>query len=267
VVSLALVAISTSFAFAESSRVETTVGVEGVYFLRDAGEPIVARHVGDDSAILLRIADAQRDGDATIYEVRYIGNYAGEFDLRDYLQRASGDALTNVAAANVHVASVLPNDHSGELLPLRGAGLPWPWPYRVLAAIAAIAWLAPAAIFAVLRWRKKNALAPAILADVPSLADRLRPLVAAAIAGRSSPEQLAQLERMLLGFWRTKLGLDNLPANEALEKLREHPEAGRLLRSLDAWLHEPPGRREVDVSALLAPYQYSAPLPATEAAA
>lgn len=250
---------------ASNARVATTVGVEGVYYLRDAGETIAPRHVEHDSPILLRIADTQRDGDATFYEIRFIGNIPGSFDLRDYLQRASGDAVTDVAAANVQINSLLPADHSGELLALSGPGLPWPWPYRVLAVLSGIAWLAPAAIFVLRRWRRKLP-SPALSAPAPTLVDRLLPLVAAAIAGHSSIEQLAQLERMLLGFWQARLGLESLPTSEALEKLRAHPEAGRLLRSLTAWLHEPPGRGAVDVHTLLAPYQSTAVPSPTEVA-
>jgi len=39
-----------------------------------------------------------------------------------------------------------------------------------------------------------------------------------------------------------------------LQKIRLHPEAGDLLRSLEDWLHRPPGAAKVDVNAILEPY-------------
>jgi len=40
-----------------------------------------------------------------------------------------------------------------------------------------------------------------------------------------------------------------------LVDLREHPDAGPLLRGLEDWLHRPEPRESVDVGALLAPYR------------
>jgi hypothetical protein len=49
---------------------------------------------------------------------------------------------------------------------------------------------------------------------------------------------------------------------DALTRLRQHREAGALLRALEDWLHRPPGTANVDVAAVLAPYR-SIPAPTT----
>ena len=41
-----------------------------------------------------------------------------------------------------------------------------------------------------------------------TLADRLRPLVDAAVAGALSAGQHAELERLLIGYWRRRLNLE-----------------------------------------------------------
>ena len=69
-----------------------------------------------------------------------------------------------------------------------------------------------------------------------------------------SASQQAQLERLLLTHWRQRLGLENVEATEAMPRLREHPDAGALLRALEDWLHRRPGTVKVDVEAMLAPY-------------
>ena len=88
----------------------------------------------------------------------------------------------------------------------------------------------------------------------PTLAERLRPLVELASAGKLTADEKAQLERMLLGHWRERLGLESLEPRRGHARLRAHPEAGVLLRALEDWLHRPPGSVKVDIDAVLAPY-------------
>jgi hypothetical protein len=88
-----------------------------------------------------------------------------------------------------------------------------------------------------------------------SLAERLRPLVTRAMRGELSTAELAELERALEGYWRRRLRLEHLPAAEAVSQMRRHPEAGPLVTQVETWLHRPGGDREVDVSAILLPYQ------------
>jgi hypothetical protein len=83
--------------------------------------------------------------------------------------------------------------------------------------------------------------------------------VESALAGNLSRAQQAELERTLLAFWRRRLNLDQTKAAEAMAALRSHPEAGALLGQLEAWLHRPGGAGEVDVNALLKPYQNAPP--------
>jgi hypothetical protein len=98
------------------------------------------------------------------------------------------------------------------------------------------------------------------------MADQLRPLVEAAIAGRLSAPEQARLERMLIARWRDELELAGLPPAQALRRMREHPEAGQLLEQLEGWLHCPPGAVEVDVAAVLAPYRAHPPVESQDAA-
>ncbi len=57
------------------------------------------------------------------------------------------------------------------------------------------------------------------------------------------------------------MNLDELDPREAVAALRDHPQAGELLRAVEAWLHKPQGAGEVNLAALLAPYR---DLPADE---
>ena len=58
-----------------------------------------------------------------------------------------------------------------------------------------------------------------------------------------------------------QLNLDDTKAEDAIVVLREHDQAGVLLRQLETWLHCPGGEQDVDIAVILAPYQ---DLPADE---
>jgi hypothetical protein len=104
--------------------------------------------------------------------------------------------------------------------------------------------------------RRRKAATAAADAKPLTVADRLRPLVEAAIAGKLTHKQRAELERTLLAFWRRRLGLEKQKPAEAMALLRAHPEAGQLLEQLEIWLHRPGTAEAVNVTALLRPYQH-----------
>jgi hypothetical protein len=129
--------------------------------------------------------------------------------------------------------------------------------------IGATLWfVALLAILFVGRRRKKQKQAAA---KPLTLADRLRPLVEDAVAGRRDTVRLAELERTLILYWSRRLHMGaNKPA-DALVILRGHPEAGPLLQQLEIWLHRPGTSGKINVGTLLAPYQNLPPdaLPTT----
>jgi len=59
----------------------------------------------------------------------------------------------------------------------------------------------------------------------------------------------------LVAYWRRKLGHDRMDPAELLSRLKQHEEAGPLMRGLEDWLHRPSPPREVDLEALLRPYE------------
>jgi hypothetical protein len=220
-------------------------------------KPLVDRR----SPIVLRIVSSEEMGDGYRYEFEYYGLEPGKFDLRDYLQRKDRSAA-NLPPIRVTIGSVLP---PGQVRPhdLEAKGSPWLGGYRLLIIIGATLWfvILLAALFVGRRKLKQKQASKKPL----TLADRLRPLVEDAVAGRRDTVRLAELERTLILYWTRRLHLDaSKPAN-ALTCLRGDPEAGPLLHQLEIWLHRPGNSGKIDVSALLAPYQKLPPdaLPVT----
>ncbi len=200
----------------------------------------------------VRIVAAYRHGTDFRYDLEYCGLEAGRFDLRDYLQRKDRSSLETVPPFFVEIESRLP---AGQIVPTPSpaASLPRIGGYRYWMAGLAGLWLVAAAWMALGNRRRRTQTAQA--ESPPSLAERLRPLVADAVNGRLSPDRQAELERLLLGYWRQRLGLEEADPVTALGAIRRHSEAGALLRHVEDWLHRPGGAGQVDIAPILAPYQ------------
>lgn len=241
---------------------QTNLGIEGVIEIRWDGPSLQPR--SDTNARLtpieIRLAGPTTQGDATLYQVHYIGTRAGRYDLREYIQRRDGKPIVGLSPMLVEVVEVLPQNYVGELAAAPDPALPRPWPYRTLLAIGGVVWLALAIRWFVRRISSRPRPSVSKLTAEPSLADRLQPLVEAGLAGRLSAAQKAQLEQLLIGYWRSRLGGEGMSAFELLRRMRQDPVAGELLTQLEAWLHCPPRPGAVNVQQLLMPYRNPAPL-------
>jgi hypothetical protein len=204
--------------------------------------------------LVLRIAAAYPHGSAFRYDLVFYALEPGRYDLTNSLRRKDGSALGSLDPIPVQVDPVLP---PGQVLPNPLALEPSPalGGYRWLLAIAASIWVTGLAAILLLGRRRKTGSETGQARPV-TLADRIRQLVTAALEGNLSPGQHAELERMLIGYWRKRLDLEQASPAEVMTVMLEHADAGELLRKLEDWLHKPGARTEpVDLPSLLRPYQ------------
>ena len=250
-------AILTIASVAAAQTTMPTVGVEGKVELALPGSLLQAKPVTDKAPLILRIASTQPSArkEDLWYDLRYIGLVPGAHDLKNYLVRADGSATGELPSIPVAVVGLLPEHHKGELVAARGGGWPFFGGYRIVMGAVVVAWLALLyPLIVVGRKKLANAVAPP--PKKTTFADRLRPLVERANDGSLSSEEKAKLERMLLAYWERRLNLGAQSLAESISQLRRHPQAGELLRSLEDWLHRPPGAAKVvDTNTLLAPYR------------
>jgi len=240
-----------------------TVGIEGRLVYRYTGKALRAKTFTPKSPLVVRIVSSTTDGGATLYDLRFIGVKPGRFDLREVMQREDGHDLHDAPAAIVEVGSVLSATHTGELIESGGTVLPRLGGYRLVILVLAVAWAVP-----VLSWARRRIMRRTILREAPvpeqapTLADQLRPLVSAALAGTATTQDLAHIERLMIAHWRERIGLGHRTTLEALVALKSHAEAGAVVRSVESWLHRPrEGDDEaVDLAALLEPFTREKPI-------
>jgi hypothetical protein len=252
--------VQIGFAAAPATNdVPPTVGVEGRLQILLPGSLLEAKPVDPKSPLIVRIASFRMHGSLVDYDLRYVGLVPGRYELRQYLVRKDGTAVADLPPMVVEIRGLLPAKHQGELVDQNVAPLPFLGGYKLTLVVVGLLWLA--AFIPLWRLGHKTKIAPPlpVAPAAPTLAERLQPLVLRAAQGTLSRDELAQLERLLLNHWRQRLGLEQTSMSDALQRLREHPEGGALLRQLENWLHRPPGSVKVDVEGLLAPYRQLPP--------
>ena len=210
---------------------------------------------GREAALVVRVVSVDPHGTARRYTLDWYGLDPGTYDLRDCLRRVDGRPLSaDVPAVVVRVDAIRP---PGQVEPnaLPPTAVPAMGGYKQLVYAAVAVWglgLVAILLSFVLPGRRVR-----VAAEVKpvSLADRLRPLVAGAVAGTLSGTELADLERALLALWRKRLNLETADPDRALAALQADAAAGPLLTQLELWLHKPGAAGPVDVAALLEPYR------------
>jgi hypothetical protein len=254
----ALVAIVVMMIVCATARAANapTVGMEGRIEIDLPGTTLEAKPVNQKAPLVLRIASVN----GTRYELRYIGLVPGKHDLKDYLVRSDGSSIADLPSIPVEVAHLLPDDHLGQLVPVAPSRWSFFGGYRIAAAIALGIWLLLLVPLLLIRRKRSETATVAAPLRPLTLADRLRPLLDRAANGSLSTDEKGYLERLLLVHWQRRLKLTDTEPAAAVMALRQHPEAGALLRSLEDWLHRPPASSRAfnDIAALLEPYRNAA---------
>ena len=253
---VALLSLATVFASTTNSPPTRAIGIEGRAALELPRPDYQPRLLDDRTELILRIeAVTNVATNRHRYDFHYMGLEPGSYSLAQYLIHPDGSLATELSNTLVHVQAVLPDDHDGKLTAYTPERFPFIGGYRVFLGLVALLWIGGIAAFVVSYRKKRVVAAPVVVVPEPSFAERIRPLVEAAASGKLSLDGKAQLERLLMGFWREKLNLPELRMAEALEQLKAHAQAGELLRALERWLHQRTGAPAEEVNRLLEPYR------------
>ena len=250
----------------DTDSLNVPLGVEQAAIVTYSGPTVAVKPYKWGVAVNVRIAKISEQPGARIYDVRYIVNRAGTFDLKDYLTAEDGSRLDGLPSfkfngdpklskhldARIQETEEISVDVGGRYYAtLAGLGVFW------------IVWLLLIIFFG----RPKPP--PVIIeAPAPSLAGLLRALLAQLEAGTLDAEAKAKMEMLLLRRWRDELALTNAPMNTAHDAISRSEKTAEPLRQLQRWLHQPnTSVRREEIAAVLAPYTVEAPqAPALEGA-
>ena len=216
-------------------------GIVGeVVFEHDPAVTLVAKPQPDLSApMLLRLED---EGEGR-YRAFFLGARAGDYDLREWIQRPDGHTAEGLPPLPARVVSSLEDRATTDLRDTADIDVDFSPRYSRIAWTAVVLWvLVP--ILAVARrfLRRRRVVEVAPPAPPPTALELLRPLCEAAATRPLDVEEKARLELLLYRHWRERLGFDDARASHAIERLRAHADASPLLLDLERWLHAADGR-------------------------
>lgn len=248
----------------ETAELKTTVGFPlRILQNKIAGSHLIAKPYTDRRVpAMVRIIESFPHGSDFRYDIEFKGFEPGRYNVIDYLQRADDSELAS-APLWVNVEPILAADKVRPI-PLPQNTSQFRSYYVPILFVSGIVWLA--GLLAILFYGRGTLKKASVVIKTTTPAEKMRPLIDAAIAGNLTSAQQAELERILSEFWSAKLNLGHLPADQLRSTLREHPEATKMLEQIDYWLHRPAGEanQPVDINALLKPYQGQATTTASE---
>lgn len=241
------------------------LGIEGDASFELSRPDYQPRPLDDRTDLILRIESVTPlAGNRHRYDFHYMGLEPGSFSLADYLMKPDGSRPDELADLRVQVQSHLPADHDGQLTAYKPTRFPFLGGYRVFLGFLGALWIVGIGIF-IRSFRKKIVRSePVVVIPEPTFAERLQPLVAAAASGEISLAERSLLERLVMGYWREKLALPDQRMADGLVRLKQDPQAGKLLHALERWLHQRGGGSIAEVNSLLESYRQPLPSPAPE---
>lgn len=231
------------------------IEITDVYIAGPEVEPIP--RTDQSSSLVIRILKVKAAEDGFRYDLSIYGLDPGVYKISDFLQYKDtenpvrSDLATTLKITNQHPIDELPKPEEIEhRLKDRLGG------YRASLIVISIFWVV--GLLLLLFYRKqKQAESDRSEAEL-TLHEKLQQLVGAAATGKLDEQGQAQLERLIIGHWKTELPeLNSIPATEALAQLRNHPEASPLILKIEQWLHAS-HRGEVDldeINEMLKPFQ------------
>ena len=250
---LALAFVTASLAAQARDQRTASVGMRAyIEQLVLPGAELVVAKVDHAAPVAVRIVKVWPHGQIFRYDLEWTGLEPGSHDLKQYLVHKDGSSTDDLPAIVVEVEPTLAITTTEPTEPE-----PVPAPrlagYRTQQIVLGVLWGVGLLLLLFVGKKRRVKVAPPIAK--PTLADRLRPLVEAVATDKADTAAKAELERMLVSFWRLRLDLRHEKASTALATIRQHAEAGALLRQVELWLHAPEPPRDFDLGKLLEPYR------------
>ena len=248
---LALLALLVWLLFRERIP-EVPLGVEHAVVIRYRGPELVLKPFRRGVDVNLRLERAAQQGDARVYDFRYIVNRPGLFDISTYLASADGRPLPDLPSFQVRGVTRLSKTLERRIREVEDVGIEIPHRYYEFMAAALLLWVA--GFFVLVFWgRRRLPSVPA--AAAVSLATVLRELLARLRAGTLDASGKAQLETVMFRCWREEMGLTAVDLLASLRQVEASERAGTTYRLLEEWLHNPAARTsDAEVLDRLAPY-------------
>lgn len=241
------------------------LGVEQAAIVTYSGPAVAVKPYKWGVAVNVRIAKVTEQAGVRIYDVRYIANRAGTFDLKDYLTSEDGTPLAGLPSFKFIGDPKLSKHLDARIQETEEVGVDVGGHYTATLIGLGVFWIAW--LLLLIFYGRPRPLKAIAAVPEPTLAELLRALLSQLEAGTLDAAAKARLEMLLLRSWREELALTGAPMITSLDVISRNEKTGEALRQLQLWLHQPGSKvRREDIAAVIAPYAID-PVKAQEAEA
>lgn len=239
---------------AETGTLNVPLGVEQAAIVTYSGPKVTVAPYKWGVAVNVRIATVTEQEGTRVYDVRYIVNRGGSFDLKDYLVAENGGALEGLPSFKFNGDPKLSKNLDTRIQETEEVTVDIGGHYYATLTALAVAWVLW--LLLLLFWKRRPALADHEITPAgPTLAEMLRSYVSQLQADTLDAAAKAKMEMLLLRRWREELALADQPMHASLVAMERHDDVGAALRQLQRWLHDPRAKTSVaKLAQVLEPY-------------
>lgn len=257
VICIAVLAIGATIFFwprKADDSVNVPLGVEQAAIVTYSGPPVAVTPYKWGVAVNVRIAKATEQAGARVYDVRYIVNREGTFDLRDYLTAEDGSPLDGLPSFQFHGDPKLSKHLDTRIQETEEVTIEVGGHYYATLIGLGVVWIVWLLLLIFYK-RAKPPQAAAPPPPEPTLAELLRAYLAQLEADTLDAAAKAKLEMLLLRRWREEVAESEKSMSTALDAIGRNEKNGESLRQLERWLHHPnPNIRREEIAAVLNRY-------------
>ncbi|RBP45677.1 hypothetical protein DES53_10259 [Roseimicrobium gellanilyticum] len=238
----------------EEHSMNVPLGVEQAAIVTYSGPKLTVTPYKWGVAVNMRIARMTEQDGTRVYDVRYIVNREGTFDLKDYLVAENGSKLDGLPSFKFHGDPKLSKNLDSRIQETEEVRVDVGGHYYATLAGLGVFWILWLLMLIFFR-RPKKVAPPPPAPPGPTFAEMLRAYLQQIEAGTLDAEGKAKMEMLLLRRWREDLALGDVSMYSAFGAISQSDKTGKVLRDLQEWLHRPTTsvRRE-DITALLKPF-------------
>ena len=258
---VALLAIAGLGYYATRSKddsLRVPLGVEQAAIVTYSGPQLKVAPYKWGVAVNVRIAEVTERPDRRIYDLRYIVNRAGTFDLKDYLMADDGSALTGLPSFQFEGDPKLSKNLDTRINETEEVRVDVGGRYYEWMTVLTLLWLGW--LMLLIFWKRPK---PPAEADegppAPTLAEMMKTFLAQLEAGTLNADAKAKMEMVMLQCWRNELALNNEPMDSALAQIASNGKTSEALKKLQHWLHHPSSTvPSTEIAAVIKPYTVEA---------
>jgi hypothetical protein len=229
------------------------LGVEQAAIITYGGPELVVKPFKWGVAVNVRIAQVTGAPGGRVYDVRYLVNREGDYDLRDYLASASGVIPEGLPVFKFHGDPKMSKELEARIKETEVVGVQVGGRYFTKLTILGCVWLA--CLYPIIFWGRPKRLALAPVVPPLTEAEELHGLLAKLRAGSLGAAGQARMEMILLRCWRAGLLSSDAPMHEVLAAVAKDGRTAEDLRRLQAWLYRRDSVVTVEeIATLVAPH-------------